>query len=929
MDTPPTIESVIQATTALYHNPDTSQKDTASKWLQAFQKSVYAWQISDQLLQMKSNLESCYIAAQTMRTKVQYSFHELPADSHNSLRDSLINHLETMTDPQFQITSTQLCLALADLALQMVEWKNSPNFIIQKFSSNTASIPVLLELLTVLPEEVHSKNLRLGMNRREEFRLELRSTSATVIALLTACTDNYGTDERLMGKVFKCLASWFSLGIMPSEDIAKSKLIALLFQCLRKHDAPAMLHEAASDCLCAALYGMEDIEDHMTLATTLFQGTMELPQAYHMTVAADDVDKCVNYCRIFTELAEACLEAMVNKPGEKLGDLRILDALLACISGPYRELADITFNFWYRLSEVIYKKNIQMLNDHFRPYVQRLIQSLCVHCQMEPDHEGIPDLTDDFGDFRARVTELIKDVIFIMGSTTCFREIFQNITNQQSPAWEVTEASLFVMAAVAKNVLPDEGVVVPMVMQAIFNLPESSHLAVRYTSLRMVGELSEWLSQHADYIDPSLNLLTSGLKHNQLASISATSIQKICENCKDLMHNHFDGLMNIARAVDGFSVSPEAAVGLVQGAAVVLSRLPLDKIPEGLKELTACQITPLSEMLKDPNIKRDNKENFRPSDPTLWLDRLAAIFRYTTPSIINGQAHPCAALLQSIWQILSETLNKYQTDIRIVERWCRCIRFAVRTIGKTSNAMLSPLVMQMVNIYQTHQHSCFLYLGSILVDEYGTDQNCKQGLLEMLKAFITPTYKILEGENGLRNHPDTVDDFFRLCIRFLQRCPVEFLQCDFFTSVIQCGMAGLKLDHRDANGTVAKFFIEFVKCGNENWETPDFNSRSSLVQKILESNGDKLVSGILEACVFHLPTYMVPDHGQVLYELLKFSRQSLSAWLEVALQGLPMSTGGTIGATVEQMGLFHNTVSSAEEDIHVTYALRDFTRLFR
>jgi len=31
---------------------------------------VYAWQIADQLLQSNQDLESCYFAAHTMRTKV-------------------------------------------------------------------------------------------------------------------------------------------------------------------------------------------------------------------------------------------------------------------------------------------------------------------------------------------------------------------------------------------------------------------------------------------------------------------------------------------------------------------------------------------------------------------------------------------------------------------------------------------------------------------------------------------------------------------------------------------------------------------------------------------------------------------------------------------------------------------------------------------
>lgn len=96
----------------------------------------------------------------------------------------------------------------------------------------------------------------------------------------------------------------------------------------------------------------------------------------------------------------------------------------------------------------------------------------------------------------------------------------------------------------------------------------------------------------------------------------------------------------------------------------------------------------------------------------------------------------------------------------------------------------------MVSVYQVYPHSCFLYLGSILVDEYGMEEGCRQGLLDMLQvmmhlitswsqslndgddgdlfllqALCMPTFQLLEQPNGLRNHPDTVDDLFRLATR--------------------------------------------------------------------------------------------------------------------------------------------------------------------
>lgn len=73
---------------------------------------------------------------------------------------------------------------------------------------------------------------------------------------------------------------------------------------------------------------------------------------------------------------------------------------------------------------------------------------------------------------------------------------------------------------------------------------------------------------------------------------------------------------------------------------------------------------------------------------------------------------------------------------------------------------------QIVPLYTLNQHSCFLYLGSILVDEFAKDTMCVWNLLNMLQAFIGPTYALLEEEDGLKNHPDTVDDLFRLCARY-------------------------------------------------------------------------------------------------------------------------------------------------------------------
>ncbi|XP_068829237.1 transportin-3 isoform X3 [Capricornis sumatraensis] len=834
----PTLQLVYQAVQALYHDPDPSGKERASCWLGKLQRSVHAWEISDQLLQIRQDVESCYFAAQTMKMKIQTSFYELPTDSHASLRDSLLTHIQNLKDLS-PVIVTQLALAIADLALQMPSWKGCVQTLVEKYSNDVTSLPFLLEILTVLPEEVHSRSLRIGANRRTEIIEDLAFYSSTVVSLLMTCVEKAGTDEKMLMKVFRCLGSWFNLGVLDSNFMANNKLLALLFEVLQQDKTSSNLHEAASDCVCSALYAIENVETNLALAMQLFQGVLTLETAYHMAVAREDLDKVLNYCRIFTELCETFLEKIVCTPGQGLGDLRTLELLLICAGHPQYEVVEISFNFWYRLGEHLYKTNDEVIHGIFKAYIQRLLHALARHCQLEPDHEGVPEETDDFGEFRMRVSDLVKDLIFLIGSMECFAQLYSTL-KEGNPPWEVTEAVLFIMAAIAKSVDPENNPTLVEVLEGVVRLPETVHTAVRYTSIELVGEMSEVVDRNPQFL----------------------------------------------------------------GTALVLARLPLDKITECLSELCSVQVLALKKLLSQ------EPSNGISSDPTVFLDRLAVIFRHTNPVVENGQTHPCQKVIQEIWPILSETLNKHRADNRIVERCCRCLRFAVRCVGKGSAALLQPLVTQMVNVYQVHQHSCFLYLGSILVDEYGMEEGCRQGLLDMLQALCIPTFQLLEQQNGLQNHPDTVDDLFRLATRFIQRSPVTLLRSQVVIPILQWAIASTTLDHRDANCSVMRFLRDLIHTGVANDHEEDFELRKELIGQVMNQLGQQLVSQLLHTCCFCLPPYTLPDVAEVLWEIMQVDRPTFCRWLENSLKGLPKeTTGGAVTVTHKQLTDFHKQVT--------------------
>ncbi len=57
--------------------------------------------------------------------------------------------------------------------------------------------------------------------------------------------------------------------------------------------------------------------------------------------------------------------------------------------------------------------------------------------------------------------------------------------------------------------------------------------------------------------------------------------------------------------------------------------------------------------------------------------------------------------------------------------------------------------------------------------------------------------------------------FFHLIFRFTQRSPVAFLQCAVIKAIICCAIAACSLDHKDANASVTKFLVDFIKTGRD------------------------------------------------------------------------------------------------------------------
>ena len=68
----------------------------------------------------------------------------------------------------------------------MASWQEPVIDLIQKFGGEVASLWPLLEILTVLPEEVNSRFLKLGTNRRQHISANFAANGNSVLEFLVS-----------------------------------------------------------------------------------------------------------------------------------------------------------------------------------------------------------------------------------------------------------------------------------------------------------------------------------------------------------------------------------------------------------------------------------------------------------------------------------------------------------------------------------------------------------------------------------------------------------------------------------------------------------------------------------------------------------------------------------------------------------------------
>ncbi|KAK6920787.1 Exportin-1/Importin-beta-like [Dillenia turbinata] len=831
-------DTVKEALNALYHHEDDAVRIQADRWLQDFQRTIDAWQVADNLLHdAGSNLETLIFCSQTLRSKVQRDFEELPSEAFRPLRDSLNTLLKRFHKGPARVR-TQISIAVAALAVHVPaeDWGDGGivNWLRDEMQSHPEYIPGFLELLTVLPEETHNYKIAARPERRRQFEKELTAAMEVALNILTACLSVGELEEQ----VLRAFASWLRLrhGI-PASTFASHVLVHTALAGLNSEillDASVNVISELIHYTGAASAG--DVSVQMPLIQVIVPQVMSLK--VQLRDDSKDEEDVKAIARLFADMGDSYIDLIATGSEESM---LLVHALLEVTSHPDFDIASMTFNFWHSLQVKLIDRNSYLSFGNeasieaernrrvqlFRSSYESLVSLVSFRVQYPEDYQNLSkEDVKDFKQTRYAVADVLVDAACVLGGDATLKILYMKLVeavatcgNGENSEWCRAEAALFCIRAISDYVSVVEAEVMTQVMSLLPKLPQQPQLL--QTVCLTIGAYSRWLDSSAfglSILPSVLDILMVGMKKSEdSAAAAALAFRHICDDCRKKLCGFLDGLFLLYHgAVIGgndFKVPAEDSLHLVEALSMVITELPPDHAKKALEALCLPIVSPLQEII--------GKEGAR--EITVHIDRLANIFRYVN--------HPeaVADAIQRLWPIFEAIFNNHAGEMRTMESLCRACKYAIRTCGRFMGVTIGVMLEKIQGLYQKHHQPCFLYLSSEVIKIFGSDPSCANYLKNLIEALFSHTTCLLTKIQDFTIRPDVADDCFLLASRCIRYCPHIFIPSSVFPSLVDCAMIGITVQHREASNSILTFLSDIFDLAKSSMGEQFLPIRDSII----------------------------------------------------------------------------------------------------
>ncbi|XP_053603159.1 importin-13 isoform X2 [Plodia interpunctella] len=550
---------------AVFYNGEQSERAKAHAWLTAAQRVPEAWKFVWELLQPTKGTEVQFYAATTLHTKILRCWSELPPESYDELKDKILQAVFIYSKGP-KIVTNRLCISLAAFILQQGTVDLAT--ILRPLSSaeNTA---LLLEVLTVIPEEYNS--MTMGSALRAKNRAALQQTCPMVLdemlRYLQTAYQEYGIDgppEEVVQawlSAATCTINWLTLGGEDSSESGCGTLPELLPLCRTLITIVKVLYlcnEAVSDsvldaseaCLAAvraaaASYqaekypgaALELLTDLLVLAVPLMERD-NVPNSINEEILSAVITCCVAIGDCHTECIARAAESAHGEGTENMlygavSARQLVEILLAAQGAPghypvHETRSNLVFGFWYSLQDqALNLVSGQQPHQLWREVFSRLLTVMVSKSEMASDTSMTWDEKELLRCYRQDVADTVMYCYSVLGEW-CWSVVEAAYNSAETDIRR--EAALHVFLALADAQQPQPPAAVLSLLRCAEHVartaPASPLLSV---ALDCLGGYAPWL-QSLDAVAGAC-VSAAGLALTRAPAAAAHALRRLCVDC--------------------------------------------------------------------------------------------------------------------------------------------------------------------------------------------------------------------------------------------------------------------------------------------------------------------------------------------------------------------------------------------------------------
>nr|KJB22456.1 hypothetical protein B456_004G047900 [Gossypium raimondii] len=904
---------VAQAVHVLNHDTESSNRVAANQWLVQFQQTEAAWEVATSILTsdhqpFPSDFEVEFFAAQILKRKIQNEGYYLQLGVKDALLNALLVAAKRLSSGPPQLL-TQICLALSALILRSVEHGKPIEqlfYSLQNLQTQNDGIVAVLEMLTVLPEEiVDTQNTEISASHRNQYGQELLSHTPMVVEFLLQQSENkfqcgLQPNERNR-KVLRCLLSWVRAGCFsetPEGSFPTHPLLNFVFNSLQVSSS----FDLAIEVLVELVSRHEGLPQVLLCRVPFLKEMLLLP-----ALTGGDVKVIAGLACLMSEIGQAAPSLIVEASAEARA---LTDALLSCVAFPCEDwdIADSTLQFWSSLASYILgpdvdgtnKKNVEGM---FFSVFSALLDALLLRAQLDEstfsDESRTFDLPDGLVQFRMNLVELLVDICQLLQPATFVQKLFFSgwfSTNVAIP-WKEVEIKLFALNVVSDVVLQggqtfDFSVVMQLVT-VLSSWPSDDlkgFMCIVYRSVAdVIGSYSKLISTLETNARPLLLFLAAGISEPLSSNACASALRKLCEDASAVMYepSNLDIFMWIGEALEKKCLPLEDEEEVVTAISQVLGYVSNKELQNNLlSKLLSSSYDAIGKLIED-----DNNHSLRQNPAaytqilglaTRGLHRMGVVFSHLEMPLLSEASadNPIIAVIRVFWPMLEKLFrSEHMENSSLSTAACRALSLAIQSSGEHFE-MLLPKILDCLstNFLSFQGHECYIRTASLVIEEFGLKEGYGPLFISTFERFTrASSVRALNSSYVCDQEPDLVEAYTNFASTFVRSSRKEvlaasgaLLEISFQKAAICCTAM-----HRGAALAAMSYLSCFLEVGLASLlESMTFSPEGSFGAtsiQVISHSGEGLVSNIVYALLGVSAMSRVHKCATILQQLAAFS----------------------------------------------------------